>query len=70
MATILLQYLLPLVVQRVIPQEVSAVLIRLSTFLRNLYSHVIQISDMQRLESEIAEILSLLQIIFPPSFLP
>jgi hypothetical protein len=67
MATILLQYLLPLAVRRVLPQEVSAVL---STFFRNLYSHVIQISDMQRLESEIAEILSLLQIIFPPSFLP
>ncbi|XP_020407652.1 uncharacterized protein [Zea mays] len=65
---ILLQDLLPLAVRRVLPQEVSAVLIRLSTFFRKLYSPVIRISDMQRLESEIAEILSLLEIIFPPSF--
>ena len=67
---ILLQDLLPLAVRRVLPQEVSAVLICLSTFFRKLYSPVIRISDMQRLESEIAEILSLLEIIFPPSFLP
>ena len=57
---ILLQDLLPLAVRRVLPKEVSAVLIRLSNFFKKLYSPVIQISDMQKLQSEIAEILSLL----------
>jgi hypothetical protein len=65
---ILLQDLLPLAVRRVLPKDVSAVLIRLSNFFRKLYSPVIRINDMQRLESEIAEILSLLETIFPPSF--
>jgi hypothetical protein len=65
---ILLQDLLPLAVRRVLPEEVSAVLIRLSNFFKKLYSPALRISDMQRLQSEIAEILSLLEIIFPPSF--
>jgi hypothetical protein len=65
---ILLQDLLPLAVQRVLPKEVCAVLIRLSNFFKKLYSPVIETSDMERLQSEIAEILSLLETIFPPSF--
>jgi hypothetical protein len=65
---IFLQDLLPLAVRRVLPEEVSAVLIRLSNFFKKLYSLALRISDMQRLQSEIAEILSLLEIIFPPSF--
>ncbi|XP_025795594.1 uncharacterized protein LOC112875826 isoform X2 [Panicum hallii] len=64
---ILLQDLLPLVVRRVLP-EVSAVLIRLSNFFKKLYLPVIRLSDMQRLQYKIAEILSLLETIFPPSF--
>jgi hypothetical protein len=63
-----LQNLLPCVVRRVIPKEVSAILIRLSNFFKKMYSPVLQISDMERLQSEIAEILSLLETIFPPSF--
>jgi hypothetical protein len=65
---ILLQDLLPLAVQRVLPKEVCAVLICLSNFFKTLYSPVIETSDMERLQSEIAEILSLLETIFPPSF--
>jgi hypothetical protein len=65
---VLLQDLLPLAVRRVLPNEVSAVLIRLSNFFKKLYSPIIRISDMQKLQSEIAEILSLLETIFPPSF--
>jgi hypothetical protein len=55
-------------VRRVLPKEVSAVLVRLSNFFKKLYFPVLQISDMEMLQFEIAEILSLLEIIFPPSF--
>jgi hypothetical protein len=63
-----LQELLPLAVRRVLPKGLSAVLVRLSKFFKKLYSPVLRISDMERLQSEIAEILSLLKTIFPPPF--
>jgi hypothetical protein len=65
---ILLQDLLPLVVRRVLHKEVCAVLIHLSNFFKKLYSPLIETSDMERLQPEIAEILSLLETMFPPSF--
>jgi hypothetical protein len=65
---ILLQDLLPLAVRRVLPTEVCVVLVRLSNFFKKLYSPILRVSDMQLLQSEIAEILSLLETIFPPSF--
>lgn len=65
---VLLQDLLPLAVRRTLPERVSAVLIRVSRFFKQMYSQVIRISDMQRLQAEIAETLSLLEAIFLPSF--
>ena len=65
---VLLQDLLPLAVRRTLPERVSAVLIRVSRFFKRMYSQVIRISDMQRLQDEIAETLSLLEAIFLPSF--
>jgi hypothetical protein len=54
-------------VQRVLPKEVCAILIHLSNFFKKLYSPVIETSDMERLRIEIAEMLSLLETISPPS---
>ena len=65
---VLLQYLLPLAVRRILPEIVSAALIRVSNFFKQIYSPVIRISDMHKLESEIAETLSILETIFLPSF--
>ncbi|XP_062230316.1 uncharacterized protein LOC133928041 [Phragmites australis] len=65
---ILLEHLLPLAVRRLLPEKVCAALIRVSNFFKKMYSPVIRISDMQKLEAEIAETLSLLEIIFLPSF--
>jgi hypothetical protein len=65
---ILLQDLVPLAVRRVLPNEVSSVLIWLTNFFKKMYSPVLRISDMERLQSEIAEILSHPKTIFPPSF--
>ena len=65
---ILIQHLLPLAVRRLLPKKVSAALIRVSNFFKQIYSHVISVSDMEKLEAEIAETLSILETIFPPSF--
>jgi hypothetical protein len=65
---ILLQDLLTLSMRRVLPKEVSELVLLLSNFFKKMYSPILRISDMERLQSEIAEILSLLETIFPPSF--
>ena len=54
--------------RRILPEEVSAALIRVSNFFKKLCAPVIRENDMERLEIEIAETLSLLETIFPPSF--
>jgi hypothetical protein len=65
---VILQDLLPLAVRRILPERVSAVLIRVSRFFKKMYSPVIRKSDMEKLGAEIAETLSLLEAIFLPSF--
>ena len=65
---ILMQHLRPLAVRRLLPEKVSAALICVSNFFKQIYSHVISVSDMEKLEAEIAETLSILETIFPPSF--
>ena len=65
---ILLQELLPVAVRNKLPERVSAALIRVSNFFKKIYSPTICISDMQKLEAEIAEALSVLETIFMSSF--
>ncbi|XP_048571036.1 uncharacterized protein LOC125551759 isoform X2 [Triticum urartu] len=65
---ILLQQLLPLAVRNTLPKEVGVALVRVSRFFKQIYSPVISISDMEKLEGEIAETLSILEAIFLPSF--
>ncbi|KAM0822511.1 hypothetical protein ACQ4PT_071448 [Festuca glaucescens] len=65
---VLLQQLFPLAVRKTLPEGVSAALIRVSRFFKKIYAPVIRISDMEKLEEEIAETLSILETIFLPSF--
>ncbi|KAL6600366.1 hypothetical protein ACP70R_045166 [Stipagrostis hirtigluma subsp. patula] len=65
---VIMQDLLPLAIRRVLPERVSNPLSRLSKFFKKVYSKVINVSDMEKLEYEIAETLCLLEKIFPPSF--
>lgn len=65
---ILLQHLLPLAIRRILPERVCAALICVSNFFKQIYSPVIRISHMQKLEAEIAETLCILETIFLPSF--
>ena len=66
---ILMQHLLPLAMRRLLTEKVSATLICVSNFFKQIYSHVISVSDMEKLEAEIAETLSILETIFPHPFL-
>ncbi|XP_015698788.1 uncharacterized protein LOC102716551 [Oryza brachyantha] len=65
---VLLQHLLPLAVRRILPERVSAALIRVSNFFKEMYAPVIRISDMRKLQAEIAKTISVLETIFLPSF--
>jgi hypothetical protein len=65
---IILQHLLPLAVRKVLPEVVSAAVIRVSQFFKRICAPVFRKSDMDSLEAEIAETLSLLETIFLPSF--
>jgi len=65
---IVLQHLLPLAVRKVLPEVVSAAVIRVSHFFKKFCASVFRKSDMDSLEAEIAETLSLLETIFLPSF--
>ena len=65
---IILQHLLPLAVRKILPEIVSAGVICISNFFKKLSSPVIRISDMESLQADIAETLSLLETIFLPSF--
>jgi hypothetical protein len=65
---IILQHLLPLAVRKILPEMVCAGVIRVSNFFKKICSPVIRKSDMDSLEADIAETLSLLEAIFPPSF--
>jgi hypothetical protein len=55
-------------VRKTLPEIVSAGVIRISNFFKKLSSPVIRISDMESLQADIAETLSLLETIFLPSF--
>jgi len=65
---IVLQHLLPLAVRKELPEVVSAAVIRVSHFFKKFCASVFHKSDMDSLEAEIAETLSLLETIFLPSF--
>jgi len=55
-------------VRKILPEIVCAAVIRVSNFFKKLGSPVIRISDMESIEADIAETLSLLEVIFLPSF--
>jgi hypothetical protein len=65
---IILQHLMPLAMRHILPEIVSAAIIRVSNFFKKICAPIIRTGDMETLETEIAEILSLLETIFLPSF--
>lgn len=67
-AHFILHYLLQFAAKKSLKPEVAKPLIKLSEFLRGLWSKVIVLDDIERLQEEIVEILCEFEIIFPPAF--
>ena len=67
-AHFMLHYLLQVAIRSTLPNTVAGPLIRLGLFFRSLCKKVIQVKDLDFLETEIVEILCQMEMIFPPSF--
>ena len=65
---ILMQELLPISLRNVLPKNVLRPLVELSNFFRNMYSKVMNVTDLDRVQSRIKLTLCRLERIFPPSF--
>jgi len=65
---IILQKLLPLVVRKILPEEVVMPLIQLSRFFSALCSKELVEEDLDKLSSSIKETLCRLEMVFPPAF--
>ncbi|XP_075109949.1 uncharacterized protein LOC107801371 isoform X3 [Nicotiana tabacum] len=63
-----MEQLLPVAIRNVLPNEVVAVLVELSSFFRNLCLKSLSLSDLEKLQDRIVLTLSHLAILFPPSF--
>ncbi|WMV30216.1 hypothetical protein MTR67_023601 [Solanum verrucosum] len=67
-AHFIMHYLLQVAVRKVLPKNVSMVLIRLGNFFRAICSKVIRRSDLDKMKTENIDIECELEKIFPPSF--
>ena len=67
-AHFILRYLLQFTVKKMSKPEVALSMIRFSAFLRGLWSKVIEVDDIKRLQKEIVEILCHFEMIFPQAF--
>jgi len=65
---VILQKLLPLVVQNILPEDVVIPLNELSRFFNSLCSKELELSEIEKLSTSIRETLCRLEMIFPPSF--
>ena len=65
---IIMQQLLSIEIRGVLPKKVSMTLIDLSCYFKEVCSKVLQVKDLEKLESRIAMTLRDLEKIFPPSF--
>ncbi|KAK7256468.1 hypothetical protein RIF29_29918 [Crotalaria pallida] len=65
---ILMEHLLPLAIRNVLPDKVTAVLIELCSFFRQLCSKTLNSLDLDKLQSRIILTLCHLEMLFPPSF--
>jgi len=65
---ILMQNLLPIPIQNVLPDHVTAVLVDFSSFFKELCCKRLNISDLDKLQHRIVLTLCHLEILLPPSF--
>nr|XP_009776780.1 PREDICTED: uncharacterized protein LOC104226462 [Nicotiana sylvestris] len=65
---ILMEQLLPIAIRNVLPNQVVATLVELSSFFRHLCLKSLSLSDLEKLQNRIVETLCHLEMLFPPSF--
>ncbi|KAK2368692.1 hypothetical protein QL285_081869 [Trifolium repens] len=65
---VLMEQLLPLAMRTSLPDEVSAVLIELCSFFRQLCGKVLKVEDLDMLQNKIVLTLCHMEMLFPPSF--
>jgi putative effector of murein hydrolase LrgA (UPF0299 family) len=63
-----MEQLLPLAIRTTLPNEVSAVLIELCSFFRQLCGKVLKVEDLEKLQKQIVLTLCHMEMLFPPSF--
>ena len=66
---IIMEQLLPLAIRNVLPSQVVAVLIELSSFFRQLCLKSLTLSDLENLQRQIVLTLCHIEMLFPPSFM-
>ncbi|WMV26375.1 hypothetical protein MTR67_019760 [Solanum verrucosum] len=65
---ILMEQLLPIAIRKVLPDKVTAVLMELSSFFRQLCAKNLSLSDLDKLQSGYVHTINHLEILFPPTF--
>ncbi|XP_050891314.1 uncharacterized protein LOC127096820 [Lathyrus oleraceus] len=65
---ILMEQLLPLAIRTTLPHEISAVLIELCSFFRQLCGKALKIEDLEKMQNQIVLTLCHMEMLFPPSF--
>ena len=64
-----MEQLLPLAIRNVLPSQVVAVLIELSSFFKQLCLKSLTLSDLENLQLQIVLTLCHIEMLFPPSFM-
>ena len=65
---ILMEQLLPLALRKILPDKVTAVLVELCSFYRQLWSKTLNLIDLEKLQGQIVLTLCHIEMLFPPSF--
>ena len=65
---VLLQRLLPVGVRGLLPKEVTTTIAELETFFEKLCRRMLNVEELQKMQSDIITILCKLELIFPPAF--
>jgi len=63
-----MEQLLPIAVRKVLPNNVTAVIVELCSFFRQLCGKNLSVLDLEKLETRMIETLRHLEMLFPPTF--
>ncbi|XP_019189395.1 PREDICTED: uncharacterized protein LOC109183788 [Ipomoea nil] len=65
---ILMEHLLPIAIRNLLPDQVCMVLVELGSFFRQICSRVLNVKELDNLQSRLVLTLCHMEMIFPPSF--